>query len=524
MKSEKLKSLVLYPTALVIGIATAFSMAPTSIWGLGLAGIAALYALWKNSVSAAQSFRIAFCFALGYFTTGLWWIGNALLIEGNEFAWVWPLSVIGLPLLLSFFTATYLALARLFSKPHAWGGVFAFALMLTFSDWCRGHAFTGFPWNLYGYMWADTLSMAQGFSLIGAFGMTFLTTLWAAILGYAATTTHSSCKKRIGVVLTVISSMGLLYLWGQARLDGNPTAFNTNAGVVVVQPNIPQTMKWDPDATQDNFIKTLSLSEKFDFGPIKPRSVFIIWPETAISPSIYMDRNNVDRMQAMLRSYTDSDAYLITGMLFRDDSGEEAKFSNSIAFLDRDMNTLALYSKFHLVPFGEFIPFQNLIPIKAVTGYSGFERGAGPTTISRANVPPFSPLVCYEVIFPDDIAAKFANVQPQWIVNATNDGWYGVSAGPFQHFAQTRLRAIESGIPVMRSANTGMSGIIDAYGRIIDSAPLNQEASLVSLLPRALENRSPFWPWALQPLLFLASLAYILTGVFSNIIKIRSRL
>lgn len=512
MNKPLLRKLAFCALAILVGIVTAFSMAPTSLWPLALLGIAALYALYSRTQSGGQAFAAGFFFALGYFTTGLWWIGNALLVEGNDFRWVWPLTVIGLPALLAFFTGTYLGVARIISCPNKPCGVFIFALLLTFSEWARGHAFTGFPWNLYGYTWADTLPIAQAFFLIGAYGMTLITVTGAALLGNAVLQKDQPWKKRLKGPVSVIALFAALYGWGHLRLENNPTKYNEDAGIVVVQPNIAQTMKWDPQAIQDNFAKITSLSEGAVFQPAKPRSLFIVWPETAISPSIYMRRENMDRMQQMLRAYK-SDAYLITGVLRRDDTVEPQTFSNSVAFLNEDMTTLQLYSKTHLVPFGEFIPFQKYIPLKPVASFSGFERGDGATVISRANVPPFSPLICYEVIFPGDVTPKFSNVRPQWIVNVTNDGWYGDSAGPRQHFAQTRLRAIEEGMPVIRSANTGISGIIDSYGRVLARAEFNEEAKVVSLLPRAIENTSPFWPWTIQPLLFLASLALMLTGL-----------
>jgi apolipoprotein N-acyltransferase len=436
------------------------------------------------------------------------------LVDGNEFAWVWPISVIGLPTLLAFFTGTYLAISRIISRPSTFHGTFTFALLLTFSEWARGHAFTGFPWNLFGYTWADTLSVAQGFAAFGAYGMTFLTVLSAAFIGYALNLPKNTpWKTRAACTAPFILIFASLHLWGNGRLDNNPTKFNTDAGVVVVQPNIAQTMKWDPEERERNFEKIVTLSQTARFGDDEPpRALFIVWPETAISPAIYMQTAHIDRMQKMLRSYP-MESYLITGLLRRDDTKEPATYSNSIAFLNKDMTTLQLYHKFHLVPFGEFIPFQKYIPLSPVASYSGFERGDGATVISRAGVPPFSPLICYEIIFPDNVTQKDNAVRPQWIVNVTNDGWYGDSAGPRQHFAQTRLRAIEEGIPVIRSANTGISGVIDSYGRVVESADFNQEAAIVTYLPRPHERQhSPFWPWALQPLLFLASFGWMILG------------
>lgn len=503
----------------VIGCATAFAMAPASLWPLMFVGIATLYALYSRTETAAQAFATGFFFALGYFTTGLWWIGNALLIEGNDFAWVWPFSVIGLPTLLALFTATYLAIARIISNPAKASGAVIFALLLTLTEWVRGNAFTGFPWNLYGYTWADTLPIAQGFYVFGAYGMTFLTVLGASFIGYGmAHKKNQSMKTRLAWSLPAIIIFTALFIWGTARLNNNPTKFNTDAGVVVVQPNITQTMKWDPEERDRNFEKIVTLSETAKFGDDSPpRSVFIVWPETAISPGIYLQTANIDRMQKMLRTYP-MDSYLVTGILRRDDSQNPVTFTNSIAFLNKDMTTLSLYHKFHLVPFGEFIPFQKYIPLSPVASYSGFERGEGASLISRAGVPPFSPLICYEIIFPDQVTQKHDEVRPQWIVNVTNDGWYGDSAGPRQHFAQTKIRAIEEGLPVIRSANTGISGIIDSYGRVVEYADFNQEAAIVSYLPRPHGKPSPMWPWMLQPFLFLVGISVVILG-FLNVLR-----
>lgn len=493
------------------GWIAAFSMQPVSFWPALFVGISGLYYLYSKTSTGPQAYAAGFLFAIGYFVTGLWWIGNALLVEGNEFAWVWPISVIGLPTLLGLFTGLFLSIARILSNPKTLKGFFCFIFFLTVSEWSRGHAFTGFPWNLYGYVWADYLAMAQGYFLFGSFGMTFISLIWAATLGWIVVSKDFKAHN-LGDILPTIITMAAMFFWGTQRLNNNPTVFDEANMVVVVQPNIEQNMKWDPDVIQDNFLKLNSLSKGPLFEGDNPKNIFVVWPETAISPAIYTKTENMNAIADMLRGYG-RNAYLVTGILIRNEGDGDVNYTNSVSMLNSNLDVLNIYSKTHLVPFGEFIPFQDWIPLTPVAAFKGFERGDGTTTVSYADIPPYSPLICYEIIFPDKVVAP-SGERPRWIVNATNDGWYGFSAGPYQHFAQTRIRAIEEGLPVIRSANTGISGIIDSYGRVVESAGIYQEAALVSPLPRNLEKPAPFLPWILQPLMFLLSMGWMFWGFF----------
>lgn len=467
----------------------AFAMPQVSFWPAMFAGLSGLYVLYAKTQKATHAFAAGFFFGIGYFVTGLWWIGNALLVEGSDFAWVWPISVIGLPTLLSLFTGTYLAIARMMTDPKTYRGFAAFVFFLTFSEWARGNAFTGFPWNLYGYVWSDHLPMAQAAHYLGAYGLTIVSVAWAAMAGFLITGTQKARAKIISAALVVIT-MGLTYAGGKARLE-NETFFNPRNAVIVVQPNIAQNMKWDPVAVQENFEKTVSLSRAAQFADNhKPENIIIVWPETAISPSIYTKPENMERLQELLRHYRGSNTYLATGILRRfENPPGTMRHANSIALFDSDLTALSVYDKFHLVPFGEFIPFQSWIPLTPVTAFKGFERGNGATTVMQGTIPAFSPLICYEIIFPD-VVTQSRESRPQWILNVTNDGWYGDSAGPHQHYAQSRLRAIEEGMPVIRSANTGISAIFDPYGRTVDSAGIFSEAALVSSLPRPVEDHA----------------------------------
>jgi apolipoprotein N-acyltransferase len=459
-------------------------------------GLSALYYLYSRTNTAGQAFGAGFFFAIGYFTTGLWWIGNALLVEGNEFAWVWPISVIGLPTLLALFTGTYLGCARIFSSPKTLRGFFLFCFFLLMSEWTRGHAFTGFPWNLYGYVWADHLPMAQMSYYIGAHGLTLVSILWASLAGFLIAARKPLRFNMVAVAL-VAFTMTVAYAGGQVRLANNPTKLDTSNGLVVVQPNIPQDMKWDPVAAQENFYKLMRLSQDAKFSSPRPKNVFVIWPETAISPSIYLVDENMDMIRNALESYKDYDSYVIGGVLRRLIVQDDVRYANSVVFLNKEMVAIQAYDKYHLVPFGEFIPFQNWIPLKPVAAFKGFERGKGAMTVERSGIPAFSPLICYEVIFPDQVT-RHDGTPPKWIVNVTNDGWYGDSAGPYQHFAQTRLRAIEEGLPVVRAANTGISGVIDPLGRVLERADIFQEAAIVTYLPEPFAGARKYSLWLLQ--------------------------
>jgi apolipoprotein N-acyltransferase len=188
----------------------------------------------------------------------------------------------------------------------------------------------------------------------------------------------------------------------------------------------------------------------------------------------------------MLSAHT-SPAYLISGILDRRQNQSTGKtlYYNGVAVFDTQGQMTPVYSKTHLVPFGEFIPFQEWIPLKPVVAFSGFEKGSGSTSVAMTGIPVFSPLVCYEIIFPAEAATRNP-LPPRWIVNVTNDAWYGKSAGPPQHFAHSIFRSIENGVPVIRSANTGISGMTDPLGRVLAKTKLDTEDNLILPLPQPL--------------------------------------
>ena len=486
-----------YILCFAAGLGSACAMPPQSFWPAVFIGLSVLYMCHAGAVTLRTAFLQGFVFGLGYFLTGLWWIGNALLVEGNEFRWVWPLSVIGLPSLLSLFTGLGTMAATVLSrkvKSHSIGPFLIFTAMLSLSEWVRGHIFTGFPWNLYGYAWSDVLPVAQTASLTGSYGLTVLTVLWGGLGGFVFVHRKALGRQHIGLVLCCAILLISAILYGHLRLQNNPTAFYDGVALHIVQPNIRQDQKWKTERIVPNFEKHLELSRNTS-PALADQNVtrILVWPETALPYSLFYNETARQKIASMLQSYPGG-AYLLSGLLDRQTSEQGTFYQNSMALFDPSGNHQVIYSKSHLVPFGEYIPFQDMIPIRPVAQFSGFTKGRGPQTVRHDVIPAFSPLICYEIIFPGKtVNRKNGNENrpgPAWIVNATNDAWYGISAGPHQHFSHIVFRAIEEGIPVIRSANTGFSGLSDAFGRIVVKSNLFQDAILESGLPRATRYRT----------------------------------
>lgn len=463
------------------GALAAAAMPPWCFWPGLFAGLGAFYvflALIPRSRKAACA--CGWLFGFGYFTCNMAWVANALLVEGNEYAWAWPLAAAGLPALLAFFPALAAALvprAFLSTLP----GFLYLVLALTGAEWLRGHILTGLPWNLYGYAWTQTLPIAQLASVGGIYWLTLLTVAAAALPGFLLVW-KADGRARAAALGCLLLLTATAYGWGAHRLDTYPAKKNRRDVLVrLVQPDIPQEDKWNPAKAGDNLDRLLSLSAAKPVNALF--TTLIVWPETALTEFQLRDPAAAAALRAVLSAY-EGPVYLLTGYLRTEkDAQGNRRYYNSLAVFGRDLRTAALFDKAHLVPFGEYMPLPGL---DAVTGFTGFEKGPGPQTLSLPGVGSFSPRICYEIIFPESAAST---VPPAgFVVNVTNDSWYGDSAGPRQHFAIARFRAIEEGIPVVRSANTGISGIIDPLGKIVHQNALftaaGDDIPLPAPLPR----------------------------------------
>lgn len=494
--------------AFAAGVVGSYAMAPVNFWPLIFLSLSFFYVLYAQGLNAWGAALLGFFHALGYFMSGLWWIGNALLVEGNEFAWVWPISVIGLPTLLALFSGVAAGCAFIIASPRTAHGFLALIACLSLAEWTRGHIFSGFPWNMAGYAWGDTLPMAQAVSLFGIYGLSALTLFWAALGGYLYIG-RSPARHKTALLLVAALSLAGLFGYGALRLKNNPTAYDNSAQLQIVQPNIKQDMKWDPAEIVPNFEQHLKLSVQQTDTSGAPVTV-ILWPETAVPPVMTDNETARDKIVKTLKTH-DKHAYLVSGILQRTEEADGTRhYHNSLGVFTKDGTMENVYSKTHLVPLGEFIPFQKYIPIKPVVEFSGFEPGDGPSNIVFSDIPVFSPLICYEIIFSGDVVDRRAKDQPRWIAAVTNDAWYGVSAGPHQHFQHAIFRAIEQGLPVARSANTGVSGLTDAYGRVLSKIGLYEEGVILSPLPTISQNATPFSRYGNG--LYLGAILLLLAG------------
>ncbi len=488
--------------AFVTGAIIVPALAPLNLWPFLFLGFSAFYIVLSSATKTRTAFAYGWLFGFGYFLFSLSWIGNALLVEGNKFIWAWPFAVAGLPALLALFTATACALTVRFSSLKSFSGFLIFVSAIMLFEWLRGHILTGFPWNLYGYSWAKTLPIAQLAAIGGIYWLSLLTCLWATLPGFLIIGEERKAFKFI-MLTALILTMGGSYYYGQKRMKANPTEIRNDVIIKLVQPNIPQTDKWNPEKSTDNLRKLLALSEAQQVNRLV--NTIIIWPETAISDYVLENEHAAAAIKTMLSGY-EKPVYLLSGVLRYQYEGEHKKHFNSLVSFDSKLNIIASYNKSHLVPFGEYIPLQKWLPLKPFVKFSGFEQGKGPQNTMLPDIGLFSPLVCYEVIFPGAVTEK--TDRPDFIVNVTNDAWYGDSAGPRQHFAQTQFRAIEEGLPVIRAANTGISGIIDPVGRITYQVDLSKKSAENAVLPQKKPYITTYTHF--KDILFFVTLCFLL--------------
>ena len=419
----------------------------------------------------------------GYFVAGLWWMGAAMLVEADQFAWALPLAVFGLPAVLAIFPAAGFALARALWSP---GGarVFALAAGLGAAEWLRGHLFTGFPWNDFGMALTSAGPLAQTASLVGLHGLDII-----AIVIFAAPATlidrAPRGARRIGGTMLAAAALAMLmFAYGVFRLGANETQYVDGVALRLMQPNLPQDAKFRPENGAKILRHYLDLSERATNA--RPSGLaevtHLFWPESAFP---YVISRHPEALAAIARAL--KGGVLLTGAARaeRDGDGRRGKIFNSIEALKGE-SIVAFYDKVHLVPFGEYLPLEDVLrPLGINHLVPGiWDRGAGPRLLAAPGLPPIAPLICYEAIFSGETIQRGAADRPLLLLNVTNDGWFGRTTGPYQHLAQARLRAIEEGLPMIRVANTGVSAIIDAYGRILQSLPLGEEGLIDGRLPR----------------------------------------
>ena len=468
-----------YLHALLLGMLTAAALPPLNSLPITIIGITAFFFFYLRSPTKSLALY-SYCFFTGYFIIGLYWIGNALLVEGNEFKWAWPLAVLGLPLALSLFYAAAGYITQRITPDNAiYTRILTLANTIALAELLRSILFTGFPWNLLGTAWSDFLPLIQISNIIGLLGMTWLMLMLCALLAIMFHKNNKTAYLRVGLGVLTIFLLNTAY--GLYSINTKHNAGDTPMHVITIQPNIAQNEKWDPNLLTQNINKLIKTSEQAlkELPELDKTPVLLIWPETALSYAIIENTDFFAQIMGRFSHYTERKITLLTGALTRSHVKKNSsyEYQNAVLMVDANGQIINQYNKSHLVPFGEYIPFQQYIPLETVTGFSGFAKGNGPEFMPLNQDIKILPKICYEIIFPHEFktATRGTNAANA-IVHITNDAWYGESSGPIQHQNLAIFRAAENNSHVFRSANKGVSAVIDSTGKPLNSTPINSRS------------------------------------------------
>lgn len=503
-----------YALAVGLGAISASAEAPFYLWLALVPAFTGLVWLLDGSANARRPARAALAlgwwFGFGQFGAGFYWIMLSLLTDPERFAWLVPFTLLGVPAGLAIFPAAALWLAwRL--RAEGVGRILVLGASWTLFEILRGHVLTGFPWNLVAYAWSSSPAMLQVAALIGAYGLSLWTVVIASLPALLSDG-DAVRPRRAAIVLTAFVLVpALVWAGGEARLAMAP-ALGADAvpGVRLrlVQPAIAQQLKWREDQRVANARAHMALTLTAGYEQI----THVIWPETAMA--YFLDHE--PELRRAIGAVVPKGGVVLTGTLRAEPETETTPFRvwNSLEAVDERGEIAASYDKFHLVPFGEFVPLRRFLPIEKITpGMTDFSAGPGPRTLEVPGAPPVSPLICYEAIFP--AAVTDPERRPGWLLNVTNDAWFGESAGPHQHFASARVRAVEEGLPLVRSANTGISAVVDPYGRVVGRLGLGQRGVLDAPLPAALPP-TLFSQWGNWPVIGTVFLILIAIPAFGR--------
>jgi len=456
-------------TAFGLGALASLAMPPLHLIPLLLVALPGLLVLLGKAGGWKRAALIGWAFGWGHQVVGLYWITYSILTEAERLWWLVPLAVPLLALWMGIYTVIPAILA--WRAAPGWPRVLVLAGGWVAAEFVRGWAFTGFPWNLLGSAWAFAALPVQGAAWIGVHGLSLVTVILACtpLLGRRGLAGGA-------VALLAFGGFGLARLL-PAEPDPLPVT------LVLVQGNVAQETKWRAETRVPIFRRYVELSRDGIEAAAREapgtRPV-VIWPETA-SPFLLAEDAEARRVAA---SVLPPEGLLLAGTVRvdRGPDGQPRNLYNSLVALGPDGAISATYDKAHLVPFGEYMPLSGLLPIRVIRGGVDFAPGPGPVAMPLPGLPAAAPLICYEVIFPGAVVGA---ERPGWLLNVTNDAWFGISAGPHQHLAAARLRAVEEGLPLARAAQTGISAGFDSRGREITRLPLGETGIALSPLPRA---------------------------------------
>ncbi len=475
-RGEKaVKIVIKYPktAAFVLGLILSLALPPYyQIWALFLA-FSGLMFLAFGTNRTRKLVGLGYWFGFGYFAAGFYWIGNALLIDVAQTGWLYPLVLLLNGAFFGLFTILPAVVTKygrnIFSKILLFAAVWCLS-----AEWLRSFLFTGFPWNPISSVLTFNMAMMQILAVFGTYGTSLLTVLVAA---WPAIWLVQPNKYRAAAACLSLLAMLGAWQFGEYVSDTRVRVPDGHSILVrLVQPSIPQTLKWDRAALEENLQTYIDLSREKDIGYVD----FTIWGETAYPYDLLYDEIHNRKLTAAVPTY----GHLITGFLRRVDDGYYYTPYNSFGVINKKGALVGWYDKSHLVPFGEYIPFRKYLPewVRPIANtVAEFGRGEKFKTLKVGDYPEFAPLICYEIIFSDEVVKKGAD-RPKWAIVLTNDGWYGISSGPYQHLAAAQMRAVEEGISVVRSANSGISAVINPYGEIVAQIPLAERGMVDALV------------------------------------------
>lgn len=475
------------------GAATSFALSPFHFIIVGfltfpiliivLDGVAEISNLKRRIFIASMT---CWSFGFGYFVFALWWLSHAMLIDPIAFAWAIPFAVLGLPAYLALYWALAGCLAMMFWYPNA-ARFLALGFAFGAGEWFRGTLLTGFPWASIGYTLMPTPLLMQSAAILGLYGINAL-----AVLCYSLATVLFTDEKKLFSLSLLMVLIGAHIGFGVYRMHNLPNVENYKTAerwVRIVQPSIQQTNKMDVEDRQKTFEMHLDLSE----APIKKGSKkpdFIVWPETSV-PYIL---DYVPAAKMRIADMLTNNQWAIVGSVRTDGRVNQTNkhYYNTIEVVNHHGQILASSDKVHLVPFGEYLPYQKLfdaIGLKAIADdVGGYSPADQRRSVTMPNDFTYLPMICYEIIFPDGM--DYHGNKPQAILNVTNDAWFGMTPGPYQHLDQARLRAVELGLPLIRAANNGISAVVDPYGRIVQYLKQNEVDFVDSPIP---DSIVPYW-------------------------------
>jgi apolipoprotein N-acyltransferase len=480
--------------AALLGALATLALPPVHAVPLLIVAFTGLVWLMDGTRRVRDAFWLGWWFGLGHFAAGIYWVASALLTDPLRFGWMIPPVVGGLAAVLALFPAAAVMGTRAVSAAPAgaatitagWTGpsrILVLAALWTGLEWLRGWIFSGFPWNLTGYAWAFSDAMNQLAAVTGVWGLSLVTVAAAAmpaVLGDWRPDARAGRRMRFGWGCIGAAALLLAAIWagGAWRLAGASGAPVPDIRLRIVQAAIDPALKNNSTLREANLGRHLALTVD---TPGFDRVTHVIWPETAVQ---FLINHDPEVLRAVATAAPPG-GLLLTGAPRGDVAeGRLTRIWNSLVAVDPAGAIVGTSDKFHLVPLGEYVPLRGLLPFldKVTPGALDFTAGPGPVTLRLPGLPPVGPLICYEVIFPGEVVDR--TDRPSWLLNLTNDGWFGMTSGPYQHFVSARMRAVEEGLPLVRAANTGISGVVDGYGRVTAVLGLGQSGVIDADLPQ----------------------------------------